>query len=125
MSRWCAGMSLFLVVVGCGPNQPLTTHRHSVEHWVKALQTADVQTRVRAVRALEHAGRVDATARSAVLAALKDKEAPVRRQACLSLLALGPAAGEAIPLLTQALRDPDAKVRTYAAKALESLQAAP
>ena len=57
--------------------------------------------------------------------AVKDRDRAVREAAVVALLKMGPAAQEAAPALVEASKDADAKVRTYAAKALESLRSAP
>jgi HEAT repeat protein len=46
----------------------------------------------------------------------------VRSAAILALLKLGPAADEAVPVLTEAQKDRDALVRSYAARALRRIQ---
>ena len=46
------------------------------------------------------------------------------REAILSLLKFGPAAKDSVPVLTEALKDSDAKVRQYAEKALAQVQRA-
>jgi HEAT repeat protein len=58
-----------------------------------------------------------------LIGALKDADAGVRCEAILALLKYGPAAKEVIPPLTEVQeKDHDAKVRAYAAKALEKLK---
>jgi len=59
----------------------------------------------------------------ALATALHDADAQVRSEAILSLLKCGAAAKEAIGDLDEMQRkDPDAKVRAYAAKSLEKLK---
>ncbi len=61
---------------------------------------------------------------SELAAALKNPEARARRKAVAELTDLGPEAAEAVPALTEALRDPDDDTRHGAALALVSIQAA-
>ena len=56
---------------------------------------------------------------------LHDKTMKVRRIAANALGSIGPDAREAVPALQGAARDPDAAVRSYAAKALERVQGGP
>jgi HEAT repeat protein len=119
-----AGLSLVLLT-GCGgPPPPTLAGGKPVSHWVESLRTSpDIKLRKEAAFKLGNVGSADATAFPAVLGALKDADAVVRSEAILALVKFGPAALEAVPVLTE-LRDSDAdpKVRTYATKALEKLR---
>src|SRR3954451_18121325 len=110
---------LFVPLIGCGENAPLTSHGKPVSHWLEALDSPEVKTRKKAVVALGHVGTADPAALPALIRATKDRSPEVRSAAVLALLNLGPAAREAIPALEEARKDRDAKVRTYAEKALE------
>jgi HEAT repeat protein len=75
-----------------------------------------------AVFKLGNVGATDPAVWPALLEALKDKDAAVRREAILALMKFGPGAHEAIGILTELRqRDADAQVRVYAAKALRKL----
>jgi HEAT repeat protein len=77
------------------------------------------------VDALGNVAATDSEALSALVAAVRDRDANVRAEAILALLKNGPAAREAGPALEQARQDKDATVRAYAAKALDKIQAVP
>jgi HEAT repeat protein len=117
-------LALFLAVccAGCGKSPPTLAGGKPVRYWIEALQNPDARVRKQAAFKLGNAGPVDADALPALLGALKDREAAVRSEAILALVKFGPAAGEAVPVLTELrLRDPNAQVRRYAAKAIEKL----
>ena len=62
--------------------------------------------------------RIGAEAVPALIAALRDPDAPVRLQAARALSRIGPEAAPAVPALTAALSDHDVLVRRNAARAL-------
>jgi HEAT repeat protein len=114
------------VLGGCGPSQPPLSGGKSVQHWVHALQDRDPKHRQEAVIKLGNAGASDAAVLPALVGALKDSDAKVRCEAILAVLKCGPSAQEAVPALTEVMHhDKDAKVRSYAAKALEKLKSTP
>jgi len=112
---------LLLLLSGCA-KAPDTDAR--VRHWIETLRQPDAKMRKEAAFKLGNLGLTDpATVVPALTAALKDVEAGVRCEAILALVKCGPRAKEAIPELTEAqLKDRDAKVRDYAAKALKRLK---
>ena len=72
---------------------------------------------------LGHIGAADKAAVPALVGALKDKDAGVREAAVLALLAIGPPAAEAAPALAEVRdRDPVAKVRQGAGKAVDRVR---
>jgi HEAT repeat protein len=109
---------------GCGKSEPpLTAGGRPVSHWLDELKKPDPKARKKAVRELGHVGPADPAAIPAVTAAVKDKDAAVRREAVLALLNLGPAARDAAAALAEAAKsDPDPAVRQDAAKALERIR---
>ena len=109
---------------GCGKTEPpLTAGGRPVSYWLDELKKPDPKARKKAVRELGHVGAADPAAIPAVTAAVKDRDAAVRRDAVLALLNLGPAAKDAAPSLAEAAKsDPDPTVRKDAAKALERVQ---
>jgi HEAT repeat protein len=118
-------IALFLVVLlsGCGKAQPALSGGKPVSYWTAALRDPDPRLRRKAVFKLGNVGPTDATVFPAVREALRDGDARVRCEAILALLKFGPEAKEAIPDLTGVQqRDPDKKVRSYAAKALEKMR---
>jgi HEAT repeat protein len=125
--RRITALTLFTVAVttcGCGRATPTLAGGKPVRHWIEALQSPDTATRKQAVSKLGNVGRADPDAFPAVLSALKDRDAGVRREAILAVMKTGPDAKEAVPILTEMQKtDRDAQVRTYAAKALASIQA--
>ena len=110
-----------VVVAGCGTSEaPLTAGGKPVAYWLDELKKPDPKARKKAVRELGHVGTADPAAIPAVVGAVKDRDAAVRREAVLALLNLGPAAKDAAAALSEAAaKDPDPGVRKDAAKALE------
>jgi HEAT repeat protein len=115
---------LLLSLSGCveGPPAPDTGAR--VRHWIEALGQADAKMRKEAAFKLGNLGLTDPiSVVHALTAALKDADAGVRCAVILALLKCGPVAKEAIHELTEVQQeDRDAKVRDYAAKALQRLK---
>ena len=116
---------LVVMLSGCGQADPPLSGGKPVSHWLAALQDPDPKCRQKAVTKLGNVGATDAAVYPALVEALKDADASVRREAILALMKCGDHAKEAIPLLTDVQRqDRDSQVRAFAAKALEKLQAA-
>ena len=93
-----------------------------MEEWIHALSDPDAKPRKKAADKLGNVGASDPAVVPALCEALKDKNADVRCEAILALAKSSSGAKEAIaPLKAISLQDRDAKVRTYAAKALEQL----
>jgi HEAT repeat protein len=92
--------------------------------WAEVLRGSNAKARRRAAFTLGNIGPSDPVAVPALINALKDADAGVRREAILALLKTGAAAQEAVSLLrVMQKRDRDAQVRAYATKALDKLQA--
>jgi len=92
--------------------------------WAEALRDRDARVRKKAAFTLGNIGPSDPAVLPALMGALTDADAGVRCEAILALLKYGPGAREAIPALTEIQeKDRDARVRAYAAQALEKLQA--
>jgi HEAT repeat protein len=110
---------LLLSLSGCGRAQ--TTMAGG--KWAEALRAPDTKLRKKAAFTLGNIGPSDPAVLPALIGALKDNDARVRCEVILALLKCGPAAEEAVPILT-AIRqhDPEAKVRDYAASALKKIQ---
>jgi HEAT repeat protein len=116
-------VGLIACLSGCGEAQPLTAGGKPVSHWVQALQGPDAKARKKAATELGNVGSADPAAVPALAGALKDRDAGVRAEAALALLRIGPAAREAVPALEEAAqKDREAKVRDYAARALEKVR---
>jgi HEAT repeat protein len=120
---------LFLVAVlgglafGCGQAEPTLSGGKPVEHWVQALNDSDARVRKEAASKLGNAGPVNAAVLPALVAALRDPDAKVRCEVILALVKFGPDARDAVPTLTEMQQsDRDARVRSYAAEALERIQ---
>jgi HEAT repeat protein len=117
--RFFAAVLLAVLLSGCSNAQPT----RPVGHWVGALQDPDPRLRKQAAFNLGNIGPADPTVFPALLGALRDRDAKVRCEAIVALLKFGSDAKEAIPALTTVQQqDRDARVRSYAAKALEKLQ---
>jgi HEAT repeat protein len=119
-------LTLFAVAVatcGCGRATPTLAGGKAVHFWVEALQSPAAPSRKHAVSKLGNVGRADPEAFPAVLGALKDRDAGVRREAILAVMKTGPDAQEAVPILAEMKeKDRDSQVRAYAAKALAAIQ---
>ena len=115
---------LALLLGGCGQaNKPQMVGGKPVSHWLQALQNTDAGVRKKALFKLGNAGTVYPGALPAIIGELKDRDPAVRCEAILALVKGGSAAKEALPVLAELqLRDRNAQVRTYAARAVEKLQ---
>jgi HEAT repeat protein len=110
---------LVIALSGCTKEPPPMAG----EKWAAALSDPNVRVRKKAAFTLGNIGPSDPAVLPALIGALKDLDAGVRREAILALLKCGPAAKEAAEELRQLRHhDPDARVRTYAAEALEKLE---
>jgi HEAT repeat protein len=123
-SWWLIGMVLASVCCGgCGESRPTLAGGKPVAYWVSALHDPDAGVRKKAAFKLGNVGPADPAALPALRGALEDRDAAVRCEAILALLKYGPAAREAVPALEEMQRrDPSARVRQYAAKAVEKLR---
>jgi HEAT repeat protein len=114
---------LCLLAFGCGQAQPTLSGGKPVEHWIRALDDSDSRVRKEAASKLGNAGPVNAAVLPALVAALKDPDAKVRCEVILALAKFGTDAKDAVPTLTELQQsDRDARVRSYAAEALERIQ---
>lgn len=114
---------LALLASGCHKAEPALAGGKPIDQWILALNDANPQVRKTAVTKLGNVGPVDPAAFPALHAALNDREAVVRCEVILALLKFGPQAKDALPALAEIRRrDPDAKVRDYASKALAKLE---
>src|SRR5216683_2590444 len=87
-------IAVAVAVCGCGRATPTLAGGKPVHHWVEALQSPDASTRKHAVSKLGNVGRADPEAFPALLGALKDRDAGVRREAILPVMKCGPDAEE-------------------------------
>jgi HEAT repeat protein len=111
---------LLILMSSCNKGQPTMAG----DKWAHALLDPDAKVRKQATFTLGNIGPSDPAVLLALIGALKDADAGVRCEAILALLKFGPGAKDAIPALTEVRqKDRDAKVRSYAAKALVKLQA--
>ena len=121
--RILAFVFLALIVVGCRQAEPTLSGGKPIDHWILALNDPDPNVRKIAATKLGNVGPADPAAFPALHAALNDREAVVRCEVILALLKFGPQAKDALPALAELRRrDPDAKVRDHAAKALAKLE---
>ena len=118
-------VALAMAVSGCSKAGPTMAGGKPIDEWVKALQSPDPKLRKTAAQKLGNVGPADPAALPALTAALQDRDAGVRCEVILALVKFGPDAKDAVaPLAELRRRDPDAKVRDYAGKALEKIDAA-
>jgi HEAT repeat protein len=124
MKRLLLGAVLAALVCGCRPAQPPLAGGKPISYWVEAVGGPDAALRKKAVLKLGNVGATDAAVLPALLQALKDPEAGVRREAIVALMKYGPDAREANGTLAEMKQhDRDGVVRSYAARALEKLSA--
>ena len=110
---------LILPLSGCTRAQPTMAGGK----WAEALRDPDAKVRRKAAFTLGNIGPSDRAVLPALIGALNDADRDVRCEAILSLVKYGPGAREAVPRLTELRqKDRNAKVRDYAARALEKLQ---
>ncbi len=113
---------LALAASGCGKPGPALAGGKPIEDWVKALQHPDAKTRKIAAMKLGNVGPAHPGVFPALLDALKDRDAGVRCDVILALVKFGPDAKDAVPALDHVRKnDANAKVRDYAAKALQRI----
>jgi HEAT repeat protein len=112
-----------LIVAGCGPSGPPLVHGKPVAHWLEVLKRPNALERRKAVQVLGNVGGADPAVLPALTGAVGDRDAGVRGEAVLALLKMGPPAREAAPALRAAEKDPDPRVRQYASRALERIEA--
>ena len=125
MNRLLVCTLLPLAICGCREHQPTLSGGKPPAHWLEAVKDPDVKVRKTAVFKLGNAGPNEPAAFPAVMDALKDPEPVVRCEAVLAILKFGDQARVAEPKLAELHKnDRDAKVRSYAGKALDKLQAA-
>jgi HEAT repeat protein len=112
-----------LGLCGCGPSQPTQVGGKPVSYWVEALRGPDANLRKKAVAKLGNVGSADPAAWPAVVGALKDDDAQVRRAAIEAVLKFGSKSKETISQLTDMeTNDPDDQVRAVAKKALGKIR---
>jgi HEAT repeat protein len=125
LSFACASglVGVLTALSGCGGAAPTMAGGKPVAHWVEQLRSPDARARKHAVEKLGNVGPSDPAAWPAVLAALKDADAAVRREAVLALMKFGQEGREAVATLADlSRRDPSPRVRDYAARALRKLE---
>ena len=120
--RMLVFLVLALAATGCGKPGPTLVGGKPIEDWVKALQHPDAKMRKIAAMKPGNVGPAHPAAFPALLDALKDRDAGVRRDVILALVKFGADAKDALPALDHIRKyDADAKVREYAAKALQKI----
>jgi hypothetical protein len=111
------------MIAGCSRRQPILAGGQPVSHWVEALQSKDAKERQKAVANLGNIGPSDAMVVPALVGALKDPAAEVRRETIVALVKCGADARSALPALANLRQsDRDPKVRDYAGRAMSKLQ---
>ena len=117
--------ALLAFACGCTPTPPTQSGGKPVSHWVESLRDSnDAKLRKEAAFKLGNVGPTDPATLPALSGALKDRDPTVRCEVILALMKFGAAARDTLPTLTEIRdHDRDPKVRSYAAKALEKLQA--
>jgi HEAT repeat protein len=122
--RTLIAIVLVICANGCRKSAPTLAGGKPVEHWINSLRDDDPQTRKTAAFKLGNVGTADSAAIPALINALRDNDATVRCEAIRALVKSGRNANSATPALDELReQDPDATVRDYAAKALETIDA--
>ncbi len=113
-----------LALSGCTKKTgPILAGGKPVNDWVRTLSDPDARLRKKAAEKLGNVGASDPAVVPALCEALKDQDADVRCEVVLALAKSGSGGKEAVePLKVIGRQDRDAKVRAYAAKALEKLE---
>ena len=110
-------------VAGCAKVEPTLSGGQPVSHWIETLKSKDAKERQMAALKLGNVGPSDAAVVPALLGALKDPAAEVRRETIVALVKCGAEARRALPALaTLRQSDRDPKVRDYAGRAMSKLQ---
>jgi HEAT repeat protein len=114
---------LALALTGCGESEPRLADGKPLSYWVKSLETGNAKHRRKAVFKLGNACTANPTVLSVVLGVLKDRDPGVRCEAILAMVKNGRAARAAIPALFELQQhDPNAQVRSYAARAKDKIR---
>jgi HEAT repeat protein len=116
--------SAIVASAGCTGSRggPALAGGKPVDEWLRALSNSDPKQREKAVEKLGNVGPGDPAVLSALCGALKDGNSEVRGQAVLAIAKFGAAAKPALEQLrVMGRQDPDPRVRSYAQRALESL----
>jgi HEAT repeat protein len=113
---------LLILLSGCGGAPPPMAGRK----WADALRAPDARVRKKAAFTLGNIGASDPAVLPALLGALEDPDAAVRREVILALVKYGPGAREAVGALEELRqRDSDSQVRAAAEQALCKLRHEP
>jgi HEAT repeat protein len=111
LRRWV--VLVLLLIGGCG--------KGSTAHWIEQLQSPESLRRIEAVHTLQERKGEAAQIVPALIEALKDENAHVRRESARALGSFGTEAQNAIPALQTALRDHEPSVRRAAGIALSRI----
>lgn len=122
-------LSLALGLVAFGgcysEKQPLLAGGKPVDHWIERSRDPSDRVRKEAVAKLGNVGNADPAVLPALIAAVKDKDSAVRREAIVGILKYGPEASDARESLTIVqTNDSDPAVRAFAARAVQKLNQA-
>jgi hypothetical protein len=119
-------MLVILSLAGCHKEeQPVLAGGKSVGHWIERSRDPSDKVRKEAVAKLGNVGHADPAILPALIAALKDKTAAVRREAIVGIWKYGPETSDARePLRIVQTYDPDPAIRDFATKAMQKLEPA-
>jgi HEAT repeat protein len=110
-------------IAGCGQNEAPLAGGKTIGHWIQAAGDPNVEVRLVAITKLGNAGNADPEVLPTLTAALKDRDAHVRREAIVAIFKYGPGAEPAADALAIAQNtDPNPKVREYASRALQKMR---
>ena len=105
--------------VAVSPGHEDKPSEKSIQRLIRSFQNSDESTRWKAGEELIRSGIL---AVPALIRAMQDDNAGIRREAAFVLARIGSASKPAVPALRAALNDADADVRWYAAFALRSIE---
>src|SRR5579871_3384331 len=99
MRRLVLATLLLGAVGGCGRTPPTLAGGKPVNYWLEAVRGPDARQRKTAVFKLGNVGPGEAAVVPALLGALRDRDAGVRREAIVALMKCGADARDAVPVL--------------------------
>ena len=114
---------MVLCLSACGKSPPPQAGGRPISHWLEAIHDPDQRVRTEAALKLGNVGSADSRALPALISALDDSEASVRRAAIQGLVKFGTAAKGAVPRLKE-IRESDANagLREFAGEVLPHLE---
>jgi vesicle coat complex subunit len=112
----------WLVLAGCGEKPAPLAGGKPFDHWFEAARQPEPKVRAQAIAKLGNIGAANDQVHSVLLEATGDRDPRVRCQAILALMKFPELAAKSLPIMRELnAHDQDAKVRQYAATAIDKL----